>query len=109
MQQLEHRVGELGRSSGTQQVEEFVNVRIALCNFWYSLCHVRCYSMFYYSSWLLMKVGWQGQGSAVAEAFISFLTSMVSAATSFLPQVTILSIVELSPIFCIALTILVIQ
>ena len=54
-----------------------------------------------------MKVGWQGQGSAVAEAFISFLTSMVSAATSFLPQVTILSIVELSPIFC--LVILVIQ
>jgi len=60
LQQLEHSVGELGRSSGTQQVEEFVKV--------------------------LMKVGWQGQGSAVAEAFISFLTNMVSAATSFLPQ-----------------------
>ena len=28
--------------------------------------------------------GWQGQGSAVVEAFISFLTNIVSAATSFL-------------------------
>ena len=104
LQQLEHSVGELGRSSGTQQVEEFVKVRAAMCNV--LIFSLPC-TLFYCSLQVLMKVGWQGQGSAVAEAFISFLTSMVSAATSFLPQVTILSIVELSPIFC--LVILVIQ
>ena len=62
--------------------------------------------MFHCSMQVLLEVGWQGQGSAVAEAFISFLTSMVSAATSFLPQVTILSIVELSPIFCLAILVI---
>ena len=53
-----------------------------------------------------MKVGWQGQGSVVAEAFISFLTNMVSAATLFLPQVTIL--ITCQPcrvLYCTALSI----
>ena len=66
--------------------------------------------MFHCSLQVLIKLGWQGKGSAVDEVFISFLTIMVSAATSFLLQVTILITVEpCRTLHCTALSMIVIQ